>query len=348
MDVDEPITDIPIIVDEGMVGSSHVRARQEVAPTRSGRRRYFPPAFKDFIPYSRTALPHIPEPPRQPMPLPLTSSLTPSPSPPPAPIIFETEPNEFGLYRTYMTFPTTDPEAERTLDDVCNAPLNTSRHAPLHSSSSWQQFKAAFNTTRGARENIFHPFQNATIFRLMNWFYNGSNTKTIAELNLLVKNVLLADDFNIDDLQNFSAIHELQRLDIPDETAVFSAEAGWKESSVNLRLPINKGDKEEKAPEYTVPGVWHRDLVDVIHSALQSQKASSYHFTPSRLWYKPTPHSEPERVITDLYNSDAYLEEHEDLQKRPKEPGCDLERLIVALMPWSDSTHLANFGQASL
>ena len=36
------------------------------------------------------------------------------------------------------------------------------------------------------------------------------------------------------------------------------------------------------------------------------------------------------------------------LQQQPPEVGCTLERVIASLMLWSDSTHLANFGTASL
>ena len=36
------------------------------------------------------------------------------------------------------------------------------------------------------------------------------------------------------------------------------------------------------------------------------------------------------------------------LQQQPPEVGCTLERVVASLMPWSDSTHLANFGTASL
>ena len=38
-----------------------------------------------------------------------------------------------------------------------------------------------------ATENIYHPFLNATVYRLMSWFYSGSNQKSVAELDRLVK-----------------------------------------------------------------------------------------------------------------------------------------------------------------
>jgi hypothetical protein len=42
------------------------------------------------------------------------------------------------------------------------------------------------------------------------------------------------------------------------------------------------------------------------------------------------------------------ITEHEKIQVQPHEPGCNLETVIGAIMLWSDSTHLASFGTASL
>ncbi|KAG1897413.1 uncharacterized protein F5891DRAFT_1191849 [Suillus fuscotomentosus] len=42
------------------------------------------------------------------------------------------------------------------------------------------------------------------------------------------------------------------------------------------------------------------------------------------------------------------LQEHEKLNLQPNELGCNLETVIGAIMLWSDSTHLASFGNASL
>jgi len=205
---------------------------------------------------------------------------------------------------------------------------------------------AMFNA---ATENIYHPFLNATVYRLMSWFYSGSNQKSVAELDHLVKEVILQEDFDVSDLKDFSAARELRRLDTMEDEAAFSGEAGWRESSVKIPLPVDKQKlKESTALKFEIPGVWHHDLLEVICTAFQDTKAQFYHLTPFRLFWKPTPDSEPERVITDLYNSDAFLQEHESLQQQPRELGCDLERVVAAIMVWSDSTHLANFGQASL
>jgi hypothetical protein len=42
------------------------------------------------------------------------------------------------------------------------------------------------------------------------------------------------------------------------------------------------------------------------------------------------------------------MDAHNSLQESPGEPGCDLPRVVIALMVWSDSTQLTNFGNAKL
>jgi len=131
---------------------------------------------------------------------------------------------------------------------------------------------------------------------------------------------------------------------------VFSIEAGWKESSIHIPLSLDKQKNVSKTntPTFKIPGIRHRNLLDIIQNAFWDARANFYHLTPFRLFWKPTPNSEPEQVVTDLYNADAYLEEHEKLQQQPREPGCELEWVVTAIMVWSDATHMANFGQASL
>ncbi|EGO03206.1 hypothetical protein SERLA73DRAFT_149603 [Serpula lacrymans var. lacrymans S7.3] len=48
----------------------------------------------------------------------------------------------------------------------------------------------------------------------------------------------------------------------------------------------------------------------------------------------------------DPFTYDGWKESEEKLSRQPPEPGCKLERVITALMFWSDSTSLASFGNA--
>lgn len=56
----------------------------------------------------------------------------------------------------------------------------------------------------------------------------------------------------------------------------------------------------------------------------------------------------PIRVYGEMYTSSAFIEALEEVRQSPPEPGCKLSRHIVALMFWSDSTHLASFSDMKL
>jgi hypothetical protein len=349
------------------VESSHESERQPSpqfipAPTTSGRQRQFPRRYHDFLPNSTTQVPHLPERiiARAPSPLPADSAEPSSPSPvqsevpEPEPQSITTEPDEFGLYRIYETYPSLVPDENQGLDNCCDAPGLAA--APSASTQRWWTsfgHKVPELSPQALQRNIFAPFLNATVFRLMDWFYSGSNMKSVAELQSLVDNVLLADDYDHTHLQNFSVRSELRRLDgepgKDSSSLPFTHENGWKKSTVRIKLPAERVKQtEDNAPELEVPGVYHRNLLEVFTTALQDESAKSFHYTPFSLFWKPTPESTPERVYSELYNSDAFLEEHRKVQLLPSEPGPQYERAIVACMFSSDSTHLASFGTQSL
>ena len=145
-------------------------------------------------------------------------------------------------------------------------------------------------------------------------------------------------------------MQELDRLDKHMDDPPLSAHDGWLEGSVKIRLPATrkKFKTEEKAPQFEVGGIHYRRLTQVIVSAFQEPLAKKFHFFPFKMFWCASPNSPPERVITEVYNSDTFLEEHEKLKSQPREPGCNLGMAIAAILVYSDSTHLTNFGTASL
>jgi hypothetical protein len=50
----------------------------------------------------------------------------------------------------------------------------------------------------------------------------------------------------------------------------------------------------------------------------------------------------------ELYTSAIFNTTHQELQAAAGEPGCNLPHVVLALMFWSDGTHLTNFGKAKL
>ena len=304
-------------------------------PTRVGRRARLPKRYTDFLPTSATPLPQIPKPPRR-IPAPCIPSPECSPAAEPEvppPIVIQTEPNEFGLYRIYPFQPSADPEEIVSLEDVCDA-----------STLATPENVAAGGSNSAISSQVSSLF-NATVARLLTWFYGSSITKSINDLDRLVHDVLLQDDFDIAHLKDFSAKREIARLDKPS-----SPFDGWKESSVKIRLPCErvKHTSEANAPEFEVKGLYHRNMTDIIVSAFQQESARDFHMNPFEQWWKPTFDEPPQRVWGELYTSDAWLDADKELRARLPEPGCKLPTAIAAIMLWSDSTHLANFGTASL
>jgi hypothetical protein len=278
------------------------------------------------------------------------SQPTPSPSPEPEvppDLPVETKPNAMGLYRIYPARPSLDPEEALSLDDLCDAPtLATTENMESNSS------KSGFSNVISSIGNPFAPFLNGTTFRLMNWFYGPTKTKSVADLDRLVNDVMLHEDFKPSDLKGFNATKEMNRLDTyeADSDRSFSAFDDWKESSVYIPLPCErvKHKTEADVPKLEVKGLMHRSITSIVTSAFQDDSGLEFHMKPFKQMWKPSPDEAAVRIHGELYTSDAFLDVDKEIRDAPREPGCNLETAVAAIMLWSDSTHLASFGTASL
>ncbi|KAK0479046.1 hypothetical protein EDD18DRAFT_1364490 [Armillaria luteobubalina] len=275
-----------------------------------------------------------------------------SPSPEPEELI-STDPNNFGLFCLYKKLLSVNPEEFKTLPDFCDVPTfslppNTSTARSPLSIYGTQAAESLRDAKSKESSSWFTPFMNAMVCHLMNWFYS-STTKTLADLNSLVHNVILAPDFDKVDLHGFNASHEAQHLDSNrggESTPPTFVPDGWKEDFVTLHLSQTgfSFESEDSAPMLDIHGVWHRPLVDVIIDAFQDPSALDFHVKGFRhMWIRPD--GSMERIHGEVYCSDVYLEMED---KITPEPGCDLETVVALMMQQSDSTHLANFGTASL
>jgi hypothetical protein len=318
----------------------------------SRRRIRIPKRYKDFLPSSATPLSHLPDP--------VTARRQQVTEKVMAPDIQDTDssvcdpgvidaaaeivtlPNDMGLYRVYPSMPSLDPDDAVGLADICDSPgLQSSDTIP--SDPSIGELPVP---------NAFAPFLNATVYRLMTWWYGGSGTKSASDLDRLVEDVLSKEDFDPKHLEGFRAARECARLDEHenDKSTSFPSSSGWTECSVKIRLPAEYQTfkDENDAPEFEVPGVFVRNLIDVIRETFQDPAALTFHMTPFKQFWKSSESAPAQRVFGELYSSDAMLQEHEKIRSAPREPGCNLETTIASIMLWSDSTHLASFGNASL
>nr|VWO95724.1 NAD-dependent histone deacetylase SIR2 [Ganoderma boninense] len=219
-------------------------------PRRPTRARPPPKRLKYHTPSSISSLRRTTRHPRHPSPplsdphestAPLCHSAS-SPQPPPPPLLptnvtpsndvpeepdnnyEDREVDGSGLYCSYFIAPTIVPDDTPLEDEPCDAPTFAVEGAL--SLAWWAGFghtalEAATRTGRAALDStldttthsVYYPFQSSTTFRLMHWFYTGSSMKSLAELDRLVNEVFLAEDFDREDLRNFSATTEAHRLD---------------------------------------------------------------------------------------------------------------------------------------
>jgi hypothetical protein len=262
-----------------------------------------------------------------------------------------TDQDTFGIFRSYLgVFTSYDPETTTSLDDVCDSRTFQLADGPNEHARPWY---APFGTAIDAvNRAFFAPFLNATTFRLMSWFYNASTSKSYADLDRLVEEVILAKDFEREDLIGFSASREAKRMDQASEdpdSGLFTSDK-WHETSVKIKLPAEKVKfaSEADAPEFEVEGLHYRKPLEVLKSAYEEISSRSFHTTPYKLFWQPDEYEFPERIISEVYTADAMLQEHQKIKAQPREPGCNLETVVAAIMLWSDSTHLASFGHAAL
>lgn len=263
-----------------------------------------------------------------------------------------TDPDAFDLFRQYQnTFPTYDPENMSYFGQFCDAPTFDHNDGNPDDQQPWY---GGLGTLLGtANRQYVQPFLNMTTYHLMSWFYNSSSSKSLGDLDRLVNEVILADDFDRNHLQDFSAAHAAKRMDeapASAESIPLSATDGWHETSLEIPIPCEKVKfpSEGNAPRFRVEGLHYRKFTDVVKSAYGEVPAKSFHTKPFKLFWQPDKNRPPERVISELYTADAMLHEEAKLNAASRISGCNLETVVAAIMLWSDSTHLANFGSAAL
>ncbi|KAK0502621.1 hypothetical protein EDD18DRAFT_1347259 [Armillaria luteobubalina] len=78
--------------------------------------------------------------------------------------------------------------------------------------------------------------------------------------------------------------------------------------------------------------------------------AHQFHFSPFKLFHNSSDTGESTHVYSELYNSDAFIKVDDNIKLHgkihPSKAGCTLEKVVAALMGFSDATHLTQFGNA--
>ncbi|CDO75466.1 hypothetical protein BN946_scf184935.g2 [Trametes cinnabarina] len=361
--------DAMVAIDDIVVDIPEVPEPPDPATlSRSGRVRKVPAKLKEFLPSSLTGLP---------------THLRPEP----------VMPDRFGLYRVYTVKPQRDPCGVLSWEDICD-PI---AFPTLVSATTRPEAPVPHGLDR-LTAPPWAPFPNVTTFDLVHWQNNGSNLKSHGQMNSLAS-VMQLPGFNTQDVDAFDSAREVERLDNFSEMtqgSPLSADDRWKTGSARIRLPKEGVPyrSEDDAPEFLVPNVHHRSLVDVASAACQHPSVKDWTFIPYKLFWlddsvhadqnssrstSPDPsdsdsstsddfdESSPSRlrshsagspgrqpagtqVYSEVWHAEAWHEEDAEMRSRPREAGDsdDLEYAILPMKLYSDSTHLTDFGHASL
>ncbi|KAL1939913.1 hypothetical protein VTO73DRAFT_9613 [Trametes versicolor] len=317
-------------------------ASPEPVPRIQGRsvrsnRGKLPARYNDFTPQGPSPLPCPPDlssPPSTSLPVPESNGTSSSSGPFTPGVRTRTAANTFGLMREYWgALPATDPEDELSLADLLDDSAMP-RDSP--------------RTPRGV---LIAPYPNMSSYLFGKWFWNGSAVKSEADRDNLLDNCILHPEFQPGDLRdvNWKKIDRALGASEPGSEQ-WGSRDGWVRAEVPIKVPFGK---DTPPAEFNVHGLAYRPLEEVIASVCSSELSAGFHYTPYELlWQPPTAPNGTvppvEQVYGELYSSQVFRDAHAELQSSPGEPGCSLPRAIIACMPWSDSTHLAEYGNASL
>ena len=205
-----------------------------------------------------------------------------------------------------------------------------------------------------ARTPLPHPFRNDSIYEMVKATCLGPSSKTSQGMDALAE-LFSSGRITAEELSGFKAVTELRHL---DEFAAGSPIAGgpWQTGSVRIKMPCPRANMpsfsvEADAPDFEIPGIRYRSLVDLIASKVQDPSmCESFVCTPfTEWWCPPGGTAEPIRVYGEAYSSNIAVRLFEEVKGIPApvdQP--QVENVIVLLMLGSDATHLASFGTASL
>ena len=188
-------------------------------------------------------------------------------------------------------------------------------------------------------------YHNKTTELLLDWQNSGSSTKSNEELNRLVHTVLLHPEFRLHALWNFNATRENKKADTAEEKSSFLQ--SFRHALVDIDVP--SGSPHMASQTFSIPGLYYRQIITLITEMFEAPISSKFHLSPYKLFRKLPNSEDSERLYSEIYDLDAFLDEHDKVQRAPTgDPTCKREKVVAALMFWSDATHLATFDMAKM
>ncbi|THU95728.1 hypothetical protein K435DRAFT_966260 [Dendrothele bispora CBS 962.96] len=281
---------------------------------------------------------------------------------------YQTEPDEFGVFKVFeSSIPTVDPDENIGVNDVADAPTFVSNLGVDESARSYSNcFGVHLNDNdknEGDSDEGWAPFLNKSIFRLMDWFYRFPKNSLTA-LDSLVRDVILHRDFKQSDFVGFRAKAEVKKLDKylgqdgdfeesedpnppPD---VSPLRDGWYRTSITIPLPHarSRAASEKDVPTLNIDGVYYRKPLEVIKEALKDPSSTGFHLQGHKLLWRRPDGELVQRLYSEVYTSDRMLEMEREIRSGPALPGPQVETVVLPIKLYSDSTVLSIIGNLSL
>ena len=241
---------------------------------------------------------------------------------------FQTAPNTFSLWKEYLYQPSYNPDAFISPEDLYHPPTS-----------------AIVLGKEGTEEASATVYSNEMSELLMNWQNSFSNKKSNKETTWLIHSVLLNPQFHLGDLVKFNATNENQKADEAKEKSPFLR--SFCHTSVNIDVP--SGSAHEASQTFSISGLYYCQITTLIKETFESPISKNFHLMPFKLFQKLPDREDSDRIYSEIYNSDMLLDKHDKVQHAPTgNPTCKRKKVVVALMFWSDTTHLASFGTAKV
>jgi hypothetical protein len=329
-----PPLDYPAVQDQ----PDPLDGNLSLAERRTRRQINIPKRYMDAMPQPHAALPPVLP---RPVALPEIRDSRSTAAPPNThdPPVRETQRvflsprNTFGLFRQYYGtgFPLHDPEEINTSDTF----------------SDIQGEAPSLSLDTGS----VSPYPNESSFALGEWYWSDRVQKSKKSFKELI-DIITDPSFRPCDLVDTKWDVIDRQLGGGDDADMWIDEepdATWERTPVTILVPFHRFTNHPGAKEFTIPDFFHRSVVSILKEKLTNDdEFRHFHLEPYELRWQLRDGVNSIRVHGELYNSPAFIEAHNELQDSPKEPGCNLPRVVAGLMFASDTTHLTSFGDAKI
>jgi hypothetical protein len=244
---------------------------------------------------------------------------------------YDTLPDAFGVFRRYRSRPHTIP------DLTCE--LN------YYSNKEYENLGKICALDRDLNSVVW-PCPNISTFLVQHWHWVEGGQKTKNSRDSLVNGVMLDPRFNINDIRGISWTDLDKQLEAKGSSGL---SAGWNKSTLGLKVPSYRDTSSSTTATFPIPNFQYRKLIDVMIEAFSRNDPQSFHYEPFELHSLVSPDAgESQRLCGEVYTSKAMLELHDEIQKLPPKPGCNLPRVVGAFMFSSDGAQVAQFSTKNI